>query len=44
MKMDLLLQPWELTLAENEIETYYDGQRKICGTRYDSKTGRNAVV
>lgn len=44
MKMDLLLQPWELTLAENEIEMYYDGQRKICGTGYDSEAGRNAVV
>jgi hypothetical protein len=44
MKMELLLQPWELTLAENEIEMYYAGQRKICRTGYDSKTGRNAVV
>lgn len=44
MKMDLLLQPWELTLAENEIEMYYDGQRKICGTGYDSEAGRNAMV
>lgn len=44
IKMDLLLQPWEITSAENEIEMYYDGQRKICGTGYDSGTGRNAVV
>lgn len=28
MKMDLLLQPWELTTAEKEIERYYAEQRK----------------
>lgn len=29
IKMDLLLQPWEITSAEKEIERYYDEQRKF---------------
>ena len=44
IKMDLLLRPWEIASAENEIEMHYDGRREICGTGYDSGTGRNAVV
>lgn len=44
IKMDLLLQPWELTTAEKEIERYYAEQRKIYRTGYDSETGRNCMV
>ena len=44
IKMDLLLQPWEITSVEKEIERYYDEQRKIYGTGYDSEAGRNAMV
>lgn len=29
IKMDLLLQPWEITSVEKEIERYYDEQRKF---------------
>lgn len=44
IKMDLLLQPWEITSAEKEIERYYGEQRKIYGTGYDSESGRNCLV